>query len=57
MSTPVRYALGVLAGGHYKQWANAAGQDYYEDLYYGGTQFEIPAGYEDSDQVLLYSAY
>lgn len=57
MSTHLRYELGVLVGGQFKQYANAAGQDYYEDLYYGGTQFEVPVGYEDSDQVLSYAAY
>jgi hypothetical protein len=42
-----KYELGTLSGGIWKQWANAAGQDYFQNLSSGATQFEIPRGWED----------
>ncbi|KAI9713583.1 MAG: hypothetical protein M1820_000965 [Bogoriella megaspora] len=46
-----QYELGIFAGGRWKQWSNAVGQDYYENLSTGATQYAIPAGLEDATTV------
>ncbi|KAF2803695.1 uncharacterized protein BDZ99DRAFT_467825 [Mytilinidion resinicola] len=47
------YALGTFVGGGWRQWANAAGEDYYERVDTGSTQFAIPAGWEDVAAVCI----
>ena len=54
MATGVQYELGTLAGGAWKQWTTAAGQDYYEHLVTRDTQYNIPSGYEDHASVRIY---
>jgi hypothetical protein len=43
--------LGNLFGDEWSQYSNAAGQIYYVEISTGGSQYEIPTGYEDSPQV------
>ncbi|KAF2423342.1 hypothetical protein EJ08DRAFT_664497 [Tothia fuscella] len=45
MATNPQYELGILAGGTWKQWSSAAGQDYYEFLSTRATQYMIPVGW------------
>ena len=53
MAANPKYELGTLVGGTWKQWANAAGQDYYEYISTRATQYEIPNGWEDVGTVSI----
>ncbi|KAF1948554.1 hypothetical protein CC80DRAFT_599569 [Byssothecium circinans] len=48
MANHPQYELGTLVGSTWRQWSNAAGQDYYENLSTRATQYRIPAGWEDA---------
>ena len=52
-----QYELGTLVGGTWRQWANAVGQDIYENIGTRATQYSVPVGWEDADTVRAHQAF
>lgn len=56
MASSLKYEVGTLRGGLWKQWANYIGEDVYQNLTTGATQLKIPAGYEDRPSVSIFTS-
>lgn len=46
-NTSTSYDLGLLKGNTWRQWADASGMAYYQNLVTQVTTFELPASWED----------